>query len=134
MERKEGEVAAEVATVLQSAHDAAVTKAKTDGVAEGEKTGSIAARARVKTILTSEHAKGRDALAQHLAFDTDMTAEAAVAMLEKSPKGQTAPGIAERMQGQGTDLAMGRPVDAPKSAAACWDKVIARRHGQKKTA
>jgi capsid assembly protease len=44
------------------------------------------AKARVKSILTSPEASGREALAKHLAFDTDMTASAAESILKASPK------------------------------------------------
>lgn len=43
-------------------------------------------RARIKGILASEEATGREQLAQHLAFDTDNGIEGAVAMLKVSPK------------------------------------------------
>lgn len=48
-------------------------------------------KARIKAITTCEASKGREDLAQHLAFDTDMSAEAAVAILEKSPKAAVSP-------------------------------------------
>lgn len=47
---------------------------------------TTAERARVKAIMTSENAKGREELAQHLAFDTALDADQAVALLGKSPK------------------------------------------------
>lgn len=47
-------------------------------------------RARVKAILTSEAAKGRTGLAEHLAYDTDMSADAALALLAKAPAEQAA--------------------------------------------
>lgn len=77
------------------------------------------AQARIKTILGSEEAKGRADLANHLAFDTDMSAEASIALLAKSAKGEAskaAPSIAERQ-----DLALGgvgERTTASKSAAA----------------
>lgn len=43
------------------------------------------AKARVKAILQSKEADGRRDLAEHLAFDTDVTADAAVALLTKAP-------------------------------------------------
>lgn len=43
-------------------------------------------RARISTIVNSDEAKGRSALAAHLAHETEMTAEAAVALLAKAPK------------------------------------------------
>lgn len=45
-----------------------------------------AERARIGAILNHDEAKGRDDLAKHFAFDTAMTAEAAVAALAKAPK------------------------------------------------
>lgn len=42
-------------------------------------------RARIKAITACEAAKGRSDLAEHLAYDTDMSAEAAVVLLEKAP-------------------------------------------------
>ena len=45
-----------------------------------------AERTRIQSILDSESAAGREPLARHLAFATDMAADAAVAMLEKTPK------------------------------------------------
>jgi hypothetical protein len=49
-------------------------------------------RTRSKKILGSDAAKGREALAQHLAFNTDMSAEDAIATLEVSPKAEARPG------------------------------------------
>lgn len=42
-------------------------------------------RSRVKSITTCEEAKGREDLAAHLAYDTDMSVDAARATLAKSP-------------------------------------------------
>jgi signal peptide peptidase SppA len=89
-------------------------------------TGAIAADAgkaaqtRIKSILGSDESKGRADLANHLAFETDMSAEAAVALLAKSPKGAAAaatPSIAQRQ-----DLALGgvseRQAEAKSTTAA----------------
>lgn len=46
--------------------------------------GVTAERARIKAILTADAAKERPTLAQHLAFDTDQSAEAATALLAKA--------------------------------------------------
>lgn len=48
-------------------------------------------RARIHAILDSEDAAGRETLARHLAFDTDMEPGTAVTMLGKAPKDQPAP-------------------------------------------
>lgn len=61
------------------------TEARAEGHAEGLKTGATVERGRINAILGHENAKGRDALASHLAFETDMSAEAAQAMLAKAP-------------------------------------------------
>jgi signal peptide peptidase SppA len=82
-------------------HTAAVAKARTDGTAEAGK----AAQAGSSRSSARDEAKGRADLANHLAFDTDMSAEASIALLAKSPKGEApkaAPSIAERQ-----DLALG---------------------------
>ncbi|NTI27659.1 head maturation protease, ClpP-related [Rhizobium rhizogenes] len=44
------------------------------------------AKARIKAITGSDEAKGREALAEHFAFDTDMTPEASIAALALAPK------------------------------------------------
>ena len=53
-----------------------------------EQTAEIAnaAKARIKGIMTSEEAKGRSGLAEHLAYNTDQTVEQAVATLAVSAK------------------------------------------------
>jgi len=70
--------------------EAQMTAAKASQFEAGKKSGvaeaTTAERARVKAIMTSENAKGREDLAQHLAFDTDLSAEQATALLAKSPK------------------------------------------------
>ncbi len=43
-------------------------------------------RIRVQTVLESDEATGRESLARHLAFATDMAPDVAVAMLNKAPK------------------------------------------------
>ncbi len=74
-------------------HDEALAAATATGVKTGEKAGAIAMQARIKGIMASEEASGRNALAEHMAYETDMTIEASVAMLSKSPKEQ--PVVAE---------------------------------------
>lgn len=53
--------------------------------AEAVKGAVAAERARIGGILTTEAAKGREGLAHHLAFNSDMSAEDAVKMLEAAP-------------------------------------------------
>lgn len=68
---------------------AAQAKGKAEALAELDKRvaeAKIAATARVSAILQSKEAVGRAGLATHLAFDTEMTPEAADKLLAKAPK------------------------------------------------
>lgn len=123
MDNTEGAPAA-VAGISLADHTTAVTSARTEGVAEGAK----AASTRIKSILGSEETSGRTDMANYLAFDTDMSAEASVALLAKSPKGTApaaTPSIAERH-----DLALGGVVSQQKPGAS-WDKAIAKLPARK---
>ncbi len=51
-------------------------------------------RERIGAIVSSEAAKGREQLAQHLAFSTDMTVDMALATLNASPVKSEAPSTA----------------------------------------
>lgn len=119
MDKNEGEAGATNTGVSKADHDAAVAKARADGKAEGIAEGTKVAAERFKAILGSEHAKGREALASHLAFETDTPAAGAISILEKSPKGASAtPTIDQRMNGQGKDLALGGPLQRSADAGA----------------
>jgi signal peptide peptidase SppA len=77
-----------------AADKAALDTARAEGHSEGEKAGrdagmkegATAERARVKAILGSDEAKGREDLASHYAFDTDDAPEKAIAAMAKAPK------------------------------------------------
>lgn len=45
-------------------------------------------KARIKGIMTHDEAKGREGLAEHLAYNTDLSVDDAVAMLKVSPKAE----------------------------------------------
>ena len=62
------------------------TGAEEAGRAAGAAAGATAERERIRSILAHDEAKDRPALAQALAFTTDMTVEAAAALLGKSAK------------------------------------------------
>jgi signal peptide peptidase SppA len=66
---------------------AAVEAAMADEMAlnSARKEGATAALARAKAILNADVAKGREKLAAHFAFDTEMSAEQALAALALSP-------------------------------------------------
>lgn len=72
--------------ITQAAHDAALALTRTEAENSGKGIGANEAKGRIKAILGSEEAKGREDLAQHFAFDSDLPAEAAIAALTKAPK------------------------------------------------
>lgn len=80
--------------ITPEAHEAAVAAARADGEMTGrqagEAEGATSARSRIKTILASDEAKGREAQANHIALETDMPAEAAVQLLGTFPKTEAA--------------------------------------------
>jgi signal peptide peptidase SppA len=112
MDNSEGAPAA--AGISLADHEAAVTKAKGDGAKEA----GAAAQTRIKAILGSEEAKGRKDLAKHLAFDTDTAAEAAVAILAKSPKASTEKAVPSLAERSNTALALGGPAPRDSEASA----------------
>ena len=68
--------------------DTARTEGHAAGVTEGRTLAATETKERIKAIMTSEHAAGRETLAQHLAYETDMPVEAATATLEAAPKAE----------------------------------------------
>lgn len=48
-----------------------------------------AVKARLKAIMKADAAEGREALAEHLAFETEMSAEDAIALMNAAPQGST---------------------------------------------
>lgn len=71
------ETGAEVASRVAQAH--------ASGMSEGLKQGQEAERARIRAIIGSEQAKGREDLAAYFAFETDMAADMTTAALARSP-------------------------------------------------
>lgn len=94
--------------VVEQYPDAA-TALRAEGHAAGRAEGVTAERARIGAILNAEAANGREDLARHLAFETDTTAEAAAALLEKAPK-------AGKQSGAGTFKALDAAMRAEGNA------------------
>ncbi len=69
-----------------AATEAALAQARAEGHSTGMKAGVTAERQRIESIVTHADAQGREATAQHLAFKTDMSADAAVALMQSTPK------------------------------------------------
>lgn len=124
-------------TITQEAHTAAVAAARADGhaagVTEGKKAGATEAKERIGAILTCDEAKGREALASHIAFKTDMSADDAKAMLAASAPGTpaaatppqgTQPSLQQRQQAAGD---FGADTPAPgkeKASQSIWAKAV----------
>lgn len=67
---------------------------------EGQTQGAAEATARIKSILTSDEAKGREATAMSLAFDTDLSPDAAIKVLGTTAKGTPLGSIEQRLAGE----------------------------------
>ena len=100
------------------------------------------AQKRIQTILTSEEAQGRGAMAQHLAFNTAHSAEDAIALMKVAPKeaeaseGEADPtaqflGRKSLASGDGLGAPSGQPgaQDTKARWASVTDKVNKRRAG-----
>jgi len=74
---------------LKADHPQLVESIKAEGrdeaMAEGVRHGRQQERERIGAIIAADAAKGREQLAQHLAFATDMAAEMALTTLEAAP-------------------------------------------------
>lgn len=89
-------------------------EAYTEGETIGRAEGAKAERTRIKTIVGSEEAKGREALAAHLAFSTDTEAGAAVELLKVAAKAEPAK-TTSRLDALVTDPKVG--ADAPRQTS-----------------
>lgn len=72
-------------TISKDAHEAALATARAEGNTAGLKAGAEAERTRIAAIMDHEAAQGRESFARHIAFKTDMAAEAAHGMLAAAP-------------------------------------------------
>jgi len=63
-----------------------LAKTRADALSEGTKAGGSGERARIKAITQCEEAAGRGKLAEHIAYDTDLSPDQAKAMLAAAPK------------------------------------------------
>ncbi|MBR1150099.1 S49 family peptidase [Bradyrhizobium sp. JYMT SZCCT0428] len=122
--------AASVPPAGQAAATATLDTARSEGHAagklEGAKEGTSAERTRISAILSSDEAKDKSDLANHLAFSTDMTADAAKGILAKAPAQAAAAAqvnpLAAAMAGVtnpdvGADANAGAQTDEQKAAA-----------------
>lgn len=120
MSETTGAPAAENVGISKAEHDTAVTTAR----AEGHKAGAVEATTRIKAILTHEAAKGREAQAQVLAFETTMDAEASIKVLEASAKATASSSLAQRQANNPANTA-GSLASEPQSSARAIDRKAA---------
>lgn len=127
--------------VPKAEHEAAVAKARD----EGRAAGIVDERSRISAILALDEAKGREASAQHLALNTDLTADAAKGVLSGL---QVAPDAAAPQDPAraaasaplaSADAPGGLVLDTPQpaganSAKAMWGDVIAGINGKNRAA
>lgn len=106
---------------------AALTAAHQDGMTAGIQ----AERTRCKAILTAEAAKDRGNLAHYFAFDTDMSAEQAVAALDMAPKAEAAdnPFLSAMRSEPTPSLGTGAAAGTPASPTMTLAERAAARHG-----
>jgi ClpP class serine protease len=117
--------------------EAARADGVTAGKAEGQTEGRKAERERIGAILGCPEAKGRETLAHHMAFETDMAPDAAVAMLAKTPVQAAAaePNAFDKAMGSVKNPKVGADAPAPEGedaeAAQEAGNIIALYRGKK---
>ena len=114
---------AENAGITDAEMNAAVDNAR----AEGATAGAAEATARIKSILTCEEAKGREAQAMVLALEMQMSAEDASKVLAASPKSEGGSSIESRAAGEAEfgDDALQGGLNAHEKTATGWNAAIA---------
>ena len=125
------------ATVEQLATERAAgyAQAEKDTAPKARAEGATAERERVRAIVTSEAAKDRPALAAHLAFETEMTVEAAQALLAKAaPEATAKPANVLDAAMRGTNPTVGADGEGaasakPRISAATIYDIRSKAHG-----
>jgi signal peptide peptidase SppA len=131
-----GATMADTKTISQAEHETALAAARQEGTAAasgaraegyehgvtlGTQSGAKAERERVQAILGSDEAKGREQLARHFAFATEMAPEAAIAALKVSPKAE-APALEAPATGAKATLDAAASAALAAEAAAAGNK------------
>lgn len=113
---------AEGAGITEAQMRAAADQARAEGVSAGK----AEATARIKSILTCEHAQGREAQAMGFAFDTSLSADEALKVLALAPKATPLASIADRAAGEaefGSD-ASGARKPVSETVARGWAAAV----------
>lgn len=112
---------AENAGITEAEMNAATETARAEGMAAGK----AEATTRIKSILTSEEATGREAQAMVLALDTDMSAEDASKVLAASPKATGAASLEQRAREGAEFGGNDAPIEgASQKAASIWGAAV----------
>lgn len=118
---------------LDSAISAALLEGEKAGIVKaGNDAGKITADAikatnvRAKAILDHADAKGREDLAAHLAFETDMSADSAIAMLGKAPKSAPVSRLGTPPDPK-VSAEENKPGDSSESLVSSMDRLLASR-------
>lgn len=112
-----------------------LSAARAEGHANGVKDGVSAERDRIKAITGHAEAEGRGELAAHLAYETSMSVDEAVALLGKSPKAAAPAPVAAQspleraMDVNGTPGLTNITPAAPK-AGSVWDHAVTKLGGK----
>lgn len=120
MDTKQNGTPATTTAITPEQLTAARAEGVTAGKADGIKDGASAERARIKSIMTSDAAKDRPSLANHLAFDTDMGVEQATAMLAKAgveTPAKAANPLDQAMRGSNPKIGVGADGDGKGTGA-----------------
>lgn len=120
------ETTAPAAGITQEAHSAAIAAARAEGIAAGE----AQAATRIGAILNCEEAKGREALAAHLAFKTSTSADDAKMLLAAAPIAAPAASVsdakslAQRAAEAGDFGADAGRATKAEAASGVWSKAV----------
>lgn len=107
-------------TIPRAEHDAALAAARSEGQAQGR----TAAIERVRAILTSPEAKGREGQAMVFALDCDMAPDIAAKALAASPA--AAPGRPPLDARPNAPVPGGAPANDTRDARTSWDRSLKR--------
>ncbi len=116
----------ELETATAAARAAGVDEGLSTGTAAGRAEGIAAERARIGAIMGHAEAEGREPLAKHLAFHTDIAVEAAVATLTAATRAIAPNALAKAMASVtnprvGADFGGEQNKPAPLSSAQVFD-------------
>ena len=124
--KKRGQSVMTIATAAEAAQPGAQADSVTEQPVLAVVDHAALERTRISAILNCEEAKGREQLANHIAFSTQMSAQDAVGLLHASAKVPVTSASSSDVQMMGTalDRAMSR-VEQPNLVAADGDQLSA---------